>query len=400
VDAPRAARPFRLALFWLGIQAVWGALLGISLQARTTELAPGSAQVATNELATAGAVVAAVVQILVGLWADARRGAGSRRIEFYAVGALAGSAALFLFYDAQSFASLTIAFVAVQATLNVAIGPYQAIIPDFVDSRRFGIASSWMAALQSAGNAIGALAASFIANARALGAALSALLLATCAITTTHVRGLPLRESAEPRVRLQITRSFVDLFVSRALVYVGFYTLLFNLFFYVKNVLGGSTVSEVSRLTGILIVSFTVVGALGAALAARPSDRLDKRLVATLGAAGFIAALAIFIGAHATATAVVATVVAGIGWGVFLVADWAIACRVLPAGAMASAMGVWNLAIVLPQIAAPALTTFVLSRTATTGGPQGPRLAFALALLETLLGIAWLWRLSRSSIGE
>lgn len=399
MSSARALSPFRLALFWLGIQTVWGALLGISLQARTSELSAGNAQMATNELATAGAVVAAGVQILVGLWADRRRRDGSRRIEFYTIGAFGGVIALVSFYDADSLTALAAAFVAVQATLNVAIGPYQAIIPDFADPKRFGVASSWMAALQSAGNAIGALCASFLANARVLGATLSAVILGTCAVTAMHVRGLPLSESAEARTPLRVTRAFVDLFISRALVYVGFYTLLFNLFFYVGRVLGASTIAAGSRLTGILIVSFTIVGSLGAALAARPSDRLDKRLVATIGAAAFIVALAIFIAAHAMVTVVIATVVAGIGWGIFLVADWAIACRVLPAGAMASAMGIWNLAIVLPQIIAPALTTVVLNRAGLIGGTNGPRLAFSLALLETLAGIAWLWRLSRSAIG-
>ena len=42
----RTVSPFRLALFWLGIQAVWGALLGISLQSRTIELAPTNALIA------------------------------------------------------------------------------------------------------------------------------------------------------------------------------------------------------------------------------------------------------------------------------------------------------------------------------------------------------------------
>ena len=389
----RTASPFRLALFWLGIQAVWGAILGISLQSRSTELSPHNPIVAANGLATIGACVAAVMQILIGIWADRRRGQGSRRIEFYAAGALTGAIAIVFFYDAPSFFALTIAFVAIQAGLNVAIGPYQAIIPDFVERTRLGVASSWMAALQSAGNAIGALAASFITNARILGSALGALLLATCVVTSAHVRALPLQDSGQRPAPLRITRPFVDLFISRALVYVGFYTLLFNLFFYVKAMLGTSTLAHARMQTGILIVSFTIIGALGAALAARPSDRRDKRLVATIGGSVFILALALFIAAAGFAGAVAATLVAGVGWGVFLVADWAIACRVLPPAAMASAMGVWNLAIVVPQIVAPALTTLVLQHLALANSALAPRVAFGLALGETLAGIAWLWRL-------
>lgn len=392
------ASPFRLALFWLGIQAVWGALLGISLQARTTELSPGSAQIATNELATAGALVAACVQILVGFVSDARRSSGSRRIEFYAVGAVGGAIALMGFYDAATFAQLAFAFVALQAMLNIAIGPYQAIIPDFVVGTRIGVASSWMAALQSAGNAIGALAASFIGNARALGASLSALLLATFAVTAAQVRGRAMQTARGTQERPRITRPFVDLFISRALVYVGFYTLLFNLFFYVRGVLGAATIAGAKELTGILIVSFTIVGAAGAALAARPSDRTDKRLVATFGGGAFIIALLLFIMSYSIAGAAAAAVVAGIGWGVFLVADWAIACRVLPSGAMASAMGVWNLAIVAPQVVAPALTAWLLAHVAVGEPTVAPKAAFALALGETLVGIAWLWRLPRRII--
>src|SRR5579863_1904430 len=314
------ASPYRLALFWLGIQAVWGALLGISLQSRTIELSPHDALIAYGHLATAGAAMAALVQIGVGFWSDARRRAGSRRIEFYLAGSVGGTIALASFYGAQTFFGLTVSFIALQAALNLAIGPYQAIIPDFIETRRIGAASSWMAALQSAGNAIGALAASFIANAKLLAASLSALLLLTSAVTSAHARGLPLREG-QSTGPLRVTRPFVDLFISRALVYVGFYTLLGYLLFYVEGVLGASTLAAARLQTGILIVTFTLVGALGAALAARPSDRLDKRLVATLGAAGFIVALAVFIASHGFAGVVAATLVAGLGWGIFLVAD-------------------------------------------------------------------------------
>lgn len=399
MPAPNA-NPLRLALFWLGIQAVWGALLGISLQSRTIELSTGNAVIAYGRLATIGAATAALAQILVGFWSDARRRDRSRRIEFYVGGAVGGTVALAVFYNARTFLTLTVAFVALQAALNVAIGPYQAIIPDFVEPKRTGIASSWMAALQSAGNAIGALAASFIGNAKLLGSALGGLLLVTCAVTSAHAGRLAQRDPAQRAEPLRLTRPFVDLFVSRALIYVGFYTLLGYLLFYVKAVLGATTLAAARRETGILIVIFTLVGALGAAIAARPSDRLDKRLVATIGAGGFIVALALFIGAHASAAVVVATLIAGLGWGIFLVADWAIACRVLPTGAMAAAMGLWNLAVVLPQIVAPALTTLVAQRIGATAGPAAPRTAFALALGESLVGIAWLWRLSRCAIGQ
>ena len=157
--AERTPKPFRLALFWLGLQTVWGALLGISLQARSSQLAGGDALIAYGHLAAIGATVAAVTQIAVGFWSDARRKRGSRRIEFYVAGAYRRGRRLAAFYGATTFAMLTLAYVALQLTLNLAIGPYQAIIPDFIESGGLGVASSWLAALQSIGNAIGAIAA-------------------------------------------------------------------------------------------------------------------------------------------------------------------------------------------------------------------------------------------------
>lgn len=394
--------PAKLATFWLGAQALWGALLGVSLQSRSIELAPATAIVSYSYLAAIGAVVAAIVQIAVGPWSDWRRRHGSKRIEFYVAGTIGGGIALIAFYDATNFAALTAALIALQATLNVAAGPYQAIIPDAVPRERLGIASSWMSGLQSLGNAIGAVCASVITNGRILGATLAAFLVACASVTVAHVRDLNL-QAPPPRERLRITRAFVDLFISRALVYVGFYTLVGYLLFYVTEVLGVPAGAAAQRQTGIFILAFTVLAAAGAGVAAKPTDRMDKRLVATIGCGGTIAALALFVVSHDVVLAAVATALAGLGWGVFLVADWAIACRILPPGALASTMGIWNVAVAGPQIVAPLLTAAVLQRlgiAAVVAGGSGPRVAFGLALGETLLGIAWLWRLSRCAVGE
>ena len=118
--SPSAAR---LATFWLGAQALWGALLGVSLQSRAIELAPATAILSYSYLAAVGAVVAAVVQVAVGPWSDWRRRHGGKRLEFYVAGTAGGAVALIAFYNASTFAALTAALIALQATLNVAAGP-------------------------------------------------------------------------------------------------------------------------------------------------------------------------------------------------------------------------------------------------------------------------------------
>lgn len=390
---PNTPNPALLGAFWFGIQMVWGALLGISLQARAAELAPQHELAAYGLLAGAGAAMAGISQIVTGVISDRRRARGSRRIEFYAGGAIAGAAAVIWFYLAPSYAQLICALLVLQLGLNVAIGPYQAAIPDFIEPKALGAASAWMAALQSLGNIAGALAASFVRSAIGAGTAIASTLLVTCAVTSAHVRQLePLRASPD---RIHITRTFADLFISRALVYVGFYTLLGYLLFYVRQLMQGDAQTN----TGMLLIAFLIAAATGAALAARPVNRFDRRDVATIGGAAFIAGLVVFLVANASPEVIAGALVAGFAWGIFLTADWALGCAFLPRNALATAMGVWNLALLIPQILAPALVTAMLGALHALQNPDAPRIAFVLACAEVAAGLAWLRRLPASRPG-
>jgi hypothetical protein len=63
-------------------------------------------------------------------------------------------------------------------------------------------------------------------------------------------------------------------------------------------------------------------------------------------------------------------------------------------------MGIWNIAVVGPQMLAPLIATLVLTRLSALATPAGPRIAFALAGLEVLAGGAWIWRLASSRSGK
>jgi len=388
------AQPARVTALWFGIQLVWGAVLGISLQGRYAQLT-GSTGLATFGLISAsGAFAAAVTQLVVGPLSDALRRRDRDRSTFYAVGALLGAVSVVVFYASSSVHALLWSFVMLQVSLNLVIGPYQAIIPDTIAGARYGVASAWLAALGSAGNACGAMLATLVSNARALGSLLAAGLLASAAITLAHVRRVPLRPLAAV-TPFEPTRTLIDLFVSRGLIYLGFYTLLNYLYFFVA-----SLVSDPTRNTGLCVLLFTVVGTLGAALAARPSDRSDERLVVTIGGgivAISVAALAVAQGVPALVPAIV---LAGVGWGIFLCGDWAFACHLLPPAALATTMAVWNLAVVGPQMLAPLVATALLFRLGALGNAAGARDALLLAGAEMLIGVLWIWRLPASHKGK
>ncbi len=393
------ARAPQLAAFWFGIQLVWGAVLGISLQARCLQLS-GSASLATyGEISTAGALAAAITQLLVGPWSDALRRRGNNRAVFYVAGALGGALAICAFYLAPNTVTLLAAFVALQVAMNCAIGPYQAILPDTVSTGRLGGASAWMAAMQSAGNAAGAILATVLGTRLLLGAVIGFMLLAACAVTVAHLREIPLVQLQQQK-KIPITRTLVDLFISRAFVYMGFYTLLGYLFFFMRDTLPAHLRIDATTASGIAILLFTLVGTAGAVLAAKPADRIDERLVVTVG--GGIVAVAILTLAATSSFIVIpiAIIAAGIGWGIFLCADWAFACRLLPPNALATTMGVWNLAVVGPQMISPAIATTVLTWSGALATSAGPHVAFTLAGVQMLIGAMWIWRLPGSQVGN
>jgi MFS family permease len=218
--------------------------------------------------------------------------------------------------------------------------------------------------------------------------ALAAALLSGTALALAHLRTLP-RASVRP-VALHITGPMVTILLSRAAINVGFYTLFGFLFFFVRESL---RVADARTTTGMLFLAFTIAGVAGAALAGRAADRFDKRLV--IGAAAI--AIAFAVGAFGLApnlpVAFFAAAASGCAWGAFFTADWAIAYAVLPRGAMAAAMGVWNLAAAIPQIVAPAITAPLVAALDARHAGAGPRVALLLVAVEFVLGAALLWRL-------
>ncbi len=397
-----AARPARLTSLWFGVQIVWGAVLGISLQARCAQLAGANALAVFGGIAASGAAMAAVVQLLAGPLSDRLRRGGDDRSGFYLAGTIVGGAAIIAFYFVSNVTGLFVAFLALQVGLNVVIGAYQAIVPDAVVPSRFGTASAWLAAMGSGGNALGAIFAALAGRWPGAGIVLAFALTTSAAITIAHVRSIalqPLRAS----VHLKFSRTLVNLFISRALVYLGFYTTLGYLYFFVASVLPAGAPIDATRASGLFILLFTAVGTIGAVLAGKPADRLDERLVVTVG--GSVAALSLGAlgawGSPATFGGLpVAITVAGLGWGIFLCADWALACRLLPRAMMAGTMAIWNLAVVGPQVLAPIAATAFLARFGLLGNPSSPRFVLLLAGVEMLVGAAWIWRLPRGETGK
>ncbi len=381
-----SAEPRRLGAMWFGIQVVWTAVLGVVLQDRITALAPHA--VGTYAfVAASGALFAAAVQVVAGLASDRVRARTGHRRAFYAAGvaiAVPGIVALPL---APSVAWLWAAWLVLQLGMNVAGGPYQGVVGDYVPDERVGRASAWMSVHQFSGSVVGIVLATLL-HGVALGGALAAALAIGWRVSDAHAARLaPVSRAAAP---LRIDADVITVLISRALINVGFYTLFGFLFFFVRESLG---VADARTATGVLILVFTVAGVAGAAVAGRAADRADKRVVVSVACGAIAVAVGAFAAAPTFTVALVCALASGAAWGAFFTADWAIAYAVLPRSALAAAMGVWNLAAAIPQVVAPAITGPLVQYCDARSAGLGPRAALACVIVEFALGTAWLWRL-------
>ena len=385
------SNPPRIAAFNLGIQFVWGAILAVSLQSRCIELTHGNEIKSYALIAAIGAGIAAIVQVAIGHLSDSRVARTGHRREFYLIGTLTSLPLLLWFFGASSFAQLMMAFFGLQIAMNVANGPYQAAIPDHVPATSHGTTASWMSAFQSVGSAAGLIVAGFVHDEVMVGCALAAGLGISFMVTYLHIRTLPV-EPSETQA-LPYSQSLATLLISRGLINIGFYILLGFLVFYVRDSMHVFAAEAQRMDAALLFLTFTLMGIIGALLSARPANRYDKRAVVSVVNTAMIAALLTLAATHLFTVAFLSAAVAGISWGAFVTVDWAIACAILPRKSIATAMGIWNLASVVPQVLAPLFAAPLVIYGNSINAGLGPRLAMAAAATALAFGTLCIWRI-------
>jgi len=400
----RTPNQFALSAFWFAWEVHWAALLGAAMQAQVARfIEPSVTGVATAILSGAGAFFSIAAQYGAGKASDA----AGRRIPFIVVGTLLDVAALFGFALAPSFSTVVLAFVAVQISLNIAGGPYQALIPDRVPRSRHGGASAIMALYRLAGTAAGLLLAKALVlqpgpkvtepmlthGLLSLATALSIVLLAALAIT---IFGVPDRASAASGPNASSAAaiapqawperaSFIWLIVSRSLVSMGLYLILPFFAFFLRFALHVQAYLQTNLTLLLTIVGFSLLGTLPAWLL---GDRLSKRTI-MFAALAFLALGALLV---ATTSGVqrlgVLAAILGIGWGVYYAVDWALACNLLPAGRAGALMAIWNIGASGPQVLSPLIGGVIADRVGAASGDQGAgyRVLFELVCAYVVLG--------------
>ena len=413
-DATAALHPFwgttgprllLMSLFWLPVSLFWGAMLGQVLPTRVLAFA-GEAHSGRYlaVISMCGAVVGLLTQLFVGPLSDRCASRWGRRKPFLFWGTLLAVGALLAFAQAGSFVGLTLAFMSIQLFLNVANGPYQALLPDLVPPARQGVAAGWVGMMSLLGDAGGPIVAGILltnahtdaAQVRAvttLVEGVSAALLLFMGLTVWLVPDTPAAPNRE--TLLETMRGTFDLSVrenpdyyrlllSRAVYNLGFYTALGFLAYYVRFSLG---LGENYHPSLTLLQEVAIGGAIvGTVPAGALSDRLGRKKLIYVSSAFSVCAGLAFALAPSIGFATKMALLFGLGFGIFRAVDWAFATSLLPEGGGGKFLGIWSLSSLLPQVAAPLFGPLADWLNHALGRGAGYRGAMFATLLYTIVG--------------
>ncbi len=406
----------KLSSFWFATNLLWGALLVIMLPHEMRQMVPSDRIAAIALLGGLAAVVALVVPLIVGELSDRCASPFGRRRPYIVVGVVINLVGLVLMclvfntatplgpsggggfwnttgflLSSPAFLEFLAAFMVVQLGNNMASAAYSGIIPDVVPKDQRGVASGYMALMSQLGTLLGVIGCGLLLGKQpetikylAVGGSLGLL----AVVTVLGIKETPL-PTKPPKMKWGVyVRSlwinprlypdFAWVWVTRALVMLGFYSVLPFVNYYFVDVIGiDKPDGPASIMTALLLISSCVSGIYGGII----SDKIGRKKVVYIANVMIAIVSLSFIFCRSIPQVLIAGSIFGLGYGAYISVDWALGTDVLPNKKSAGKeMGVWHIAMTLPQtIAAPFAGDLIQSFGKRNYlGPDGPSVHYTI----------------------
>jgi MFS family permease len=383
---------------WIGLLfaanlGLWMALftpIQILLPVQISAIGVSSKETALGWVTGLGALVAIIANPVSGAFSDRtqlriRGRAYGRRHAWTLGGAAISVLSLLALANVHTIAGVAIGWAGAQLGLNIMLATLSAAVPDRVPVDQRGLVSGWIGMPQALGLVLGAVLATAVFTGNSAGYVAMAVALAILAVPFAL---LTPDDPLPPSVRIDKTNWRIDIkshpdfawaFATRFLVQLGnALGTLYLLYFLTDRV----KLADPETGLLIMILLYTLGMVATAVFGGRRSDASGRRKVFVVWSGVVIAIAALVLAIWPTwPAALVASVLLGAGYGVYLAVDTALITQVLPAAThRAKDLGVINIASAAPQVLGPALAAPMVTH---LGGY--PTL-YAVTAAVTLLG--------------
>jgi MFS family permease len=396
---------------WVMLNALWlpltfqdTALMTIAVPAETVHLAPANHVFVLSVLASVAALAAMLVPPLGGWLSDALRRRGGSRRAFVTVGILIDVGALIALAYAHSLLSFAFFLVLATAGANVALCAYQALLPESVPRRHWGVVSGVRGAATLGGTVLGFAIAGAMPDPRLTFVAAAAIM----AIGGLSLLGVGEGVyDSEEHAHVRDWHDFAVVFAARTLVFFGLIMLQTFVLYYFRDV---QKVGDPSAGTALYAFA-TLAGAVASSLYLGVlSDRVPRQIVTALAGAAMALATIGFALAPALSWMLPFAVLFGVGFGGVISSGWALAMDSIPQlRDVARDLGLWGIATLLPNVVAPLVGGWLIGLFhGTRAGYQAvfglSGFSFALASLAVLrvgrrpISSLWGWPLRFSAV--
>ncbi|GAA1639193.1 MFS transporter [Kribbella alba] len=372
----------------VGVFAAWLGPIQVLLAKQSDAIAPGNKEFVFGLVTGVGAAVSVVANPLFGALSDRTASRWGRRVPWVFGGAVGGAIGLLVLAGAGAVAWMLLGWCLVQLFCNALLAAITAAIPDRVPKLQRGVVGGWVALAQTLGALVGVGLATAVGGV-GVGYLACAVFLLISVVPYLLGSGDQRLASRTPFAWPEFLRGFwvsprrfPDFgwaWLTRFLLNLGNGLGTLYLFFYLQD-----AVSYDNPDTGVLILTaiYSVCVLLTAVASGSWSDRLGRRKVFVTWSGVVMAVGAVVLAVWPTwSAAVVAAVILGVGFGVYLSVDFALLTEVLPSARdRAKDLGVINIANSLPQVIAPAIAAPVVKYVG------GYPMLYGSAAAVTLLG--------------
>lgn len=348
-----------LNLYWVGLGFMWNSLHVTILPAVLLNYIPESQKNTWLGLLTFfGLILAMLIQPLSGALSDHWMSKFGRRRPFILIGTLFD----LLFLGTMGFVgglpALFVGYIGLQISSNIAHGPAQGLMPDEVLADQLGVASGIKTAMDMAGVIISSLLMGFLITSQNADPKRSVLAIMGFLIVFGSLTLFGSHEQVEVlenRPRIQWRRLWKDTFNFKMNGNRSYWSLIFSRFLYLVGIYGFQSFAQYYirdkfpqqdpiAYTQIVMGTFVVVLIIFSLLAGALGDKYGRKRIHILsGIIGAVGAVLLIFAATPTQLILYGSVM-GVGLGIFMSTNWAMANQMASGADAGKYMGLTNLA--------------------------------------------------------